>query len=37
MYFALQPDYDEIAEDNKVKAMRGKSDKGKDFNKKYGK
>lgn len=31
----LQPDYDDIEDENRVKLSRGKSDKGKD-NKKYG-
>lgn len=35
--FHLQPDYDDIEDENRIKLMaRGKSDKGKD-NKKYGK
>lgn len=37
-YFFLQPDYDDIHdEDTRMKPFKGKSDKGKDHNKKYGK
>lgn len=36
-FLSLQPDYDDIEDENQIKLMaRGKSDKGKD-NKKYGK
>lgn len=35
--FCIKPDYDDILEeDTRVKVYRGKSDKGKDLNKKYG-
>lgn len=34
----VKPDYDDINdEDTKIKSFKGKSDKGKDLNKKYGK
>lgn len=32
-----KPDYDDINEDDRLKAFRVKSDKGRDLNKKYGK
>lgn len=34
---SFQPDYDDINDDERMKAFRVKSDKGRDLNKKYGK